>query len=585
MFKTFRSVPALFVVLMLVVSLVPSTIALADDAEVTFVAQYRAGEEVVLDGSSSSEISSLDGAQASDVVSITYIENLFLGLTDSDPITGQINPELATEWTQSEDGLTWTFTLRTDVNWMQYDPVSGSAAVMRPVVADDFVYGIKRALDPRLGGYYGTVSAPVLKGGQTVNQTPAEQVTDELIFGDTVDVSAPDDTTLVINLEFPAAYFFSMTPMWMLRAFPREAIEEYGDDWTQPGNIWSNGPFFIQENVRGVRRIMVRNNDCPADLFSGDGNIERVMTTVIEDAGTAFALYQDNQLDSAGIPPAELQGVLADPQYADQVRQIFDLAVFYFSYGHDKPPFNDVHARRAFSAIIDRQAYVEQIRQGRGVPMIHLTPPGMLHAPPINEIGIGFDPEYARTELAAAGFPDCEGFPNINIVVDQGANTSAEFWAAAAEEYLGCDPALLNVEQLEFSVRLEVTDPDAPTDDRPNAWLAGWGPDYLDANNWVRDVLACTAENSFLRPCTEIDDLIDQASRAPTAERDELYAEIENAFFGPEGEFPIAPLYLRSSYLLYKTWYTGPFETDGLVGGAHWGAYTIDMEAKLAARG
>jgi oligopeptide transport system substrate-binding protein len=586
MFKKLRTVPALLVLVALVVSLVPAGFAFADDASVTLTAQYRQDVEVSVDLSSGSEISSLDPAILSDAVSIVPVENLFLGLTDYDPITSAVVPELATSWEVSEDGTTWTFTLRDDVNWMQYDPATGTAAELRPVVGADFVFGIKRACDPRLGGYYGTVAAIVIAGCDVVNLTPDEEVTDDLVFGDTTQVSSPDDTTVIIELQFPAGYFFSMTPMWMLRPLAQEVLDEYGDDWTAAGNIATNGPYFLEENVRGVRRTFVRNDALAPELFSGEGNIEHITYTVIEDGGTAFALYQDNQLDAAGVPSAELQSVLEDPEYADQLRQIFDLAVFYFGFTHDKAPFDNVNARRAFSAIIDRQAFVEQIQQGRGVPMIHFTPPGMAHAPPINEVGVGFNPEYANEQLAEAGYPNCEGFPNVDIITYTGAGTWAEFWAAGAEEHLGCDPALFNIEQLEFSVLLEIVDADTPVQDRPNAWTLGWGPDYGDANNWVNDVLSCQGDNAFIRPCTEVDDLIEEAAReSDPARRDELYAEIEEAFFGEEGEFPIAPIFLRSAYLLYKTWYTGPHETDGLFGGSHWGADSIDMAAKLAARG
>ncbi|NJO56065.1 MAG: DUF547 domain-containing protein [Rhodospirillales bacterium] len=86
-------------------------------------------------------------------------------------------------------------------------------------------------------------------------------------------------------------------------------------------------------------------------LLAGDGNIEVINNPLIEDGGTIFALYQDDQLDTAGVPTAELQAILNDPEFADQLIQIFDLAVFYFAFAHDKPPFDNVHARRAFSAL------------------------------------------------------------------------------------------------------------------------------------------------------------------------------------------------------------------------------------------
>jgi ABC-type transport system substrate-binding protein len=209
----------------------------------------------------------------------------------------------------------------------------------------------------------------------------------------------------------------------------------------------------------------------------------------------------------------------------------------------------------------------------------------MFGAPPINEVGVGYDPEFARSEMEAAGYPNCEGFPNIELVAYQGAGPWAEFLAASAERELGCDPAIMTVEQQEFSVLLETIDPRNAPEDRPNVWTMGWGPDYPDANNWVGDVLACEGENTFKRPCSEVDDLINQAAEESDQNtRVELYYRIEELFFGPEGDQPILPLFMRLDYALTKPWVTGPFDTDGLFGGAHLDWRTIDQAAQLAAR-
>ncbi|CAG1002400.1 partial Dipeptide-binding protein DppE, partial [Anaerolineae bacterium] len=184
----------------------PMGVSRAEDSGVTIVALYQADTPVTLDAAVSSEISTLDPALASDTVSLTPIENLFLGLTDVDPFTNEVVPELAKSWAVSDDGTVWTFQLRSDVNWMRYDPASETAGVVRPVVAGDFVYGIKRTCDPRLGGYYGTVAAKVISGCDIINQTPANGLTDDLVYGDTIKVQALDEQTLEITLQFPAAF-------------------------------------------------------------------------------------------------------------------------------------------------------------------------------------------------------------------------------------------------------------------------------------------------------------------------------------------------------------------------------------------
>ncbi|NLF79059.1 MAG: peptide ABC transporter substrate-binding protein [Chloroflexi bacterium] len=581
--KAFRALPALVVTFAMLLAVLPTSFALASDADITLASLMQEAEPITHYRTDTSQISTIDPQRASDQVSIEAIEQLFLGLTNADPLNpGNIVPELATSWEVSEDGTVWTFTVRNDVPWVRWDPVTDEAEVLRNVTAGDIAYGIKRSCDPRLGAYYTSVADKIILGCNEVSQKPVEEVTDADY--DLVQVEAPDDTTLVVNLQFSAGYFFSQTPMWMYRPVPQEIIEEFGDDWTELGNLVSNGPFVMDEWVRGVRRVYLQNPHLPADL-RGPGNVERVVVTIVEDAGTIFALYQDNQIDSSGVPSAELQSVLADPAYESQLNQTSDLAVFYLAFAHDKAPFDNVNLRRAFSASLDRAAFVQEIRQGRGVPMIHLTPPGMFGAPPINEVGVGYNPDYARAQMEAAGFANCEGLPNLELVAYTGAGNWAEFMAASAERELGCDANIFTIEQQEFSVLLETVDPRNPSEDRPHMWTLGWGPDYPDANNWVGDVLACDSENTFRRPCTEVDDLIDQAAEESDPEtRIELYYRVEEMFFGEEGEHPIVTLFMRIDYTLAKPWYTGPFETDGLFGGPHYDYRSIDQEAQLAAR-
>jgi len=579
-----KSALPMILALTMIIALVPTGFTFASSADYTLTSVVRQVEPVTLYTTDSAEISTIDPQRATDVISINVIENLFLGLTNNDPLVpGNVLPEVATDWTVSDDGLVWTFNLRNDIPWVRWDPVNDNAEIMRMVTAHDFEYAIKRSCDPNLASYYSSLNSQMIAGCDVPFNTPVEELTPELF--DAVQAVALDDVTFQITLQFSAGYFLPQTGMWQNRAVPEEVISEYGENWTDVGVIWTNGPFVIDELVRGVRRVYLRNPHLPADI-QGPGNLERIVTTVVEDQGTRFSLYQDNQIDVSGVPTAELQAILDDPAYEGQLFQVADLGVFYFAYAHDKAPFDNVHARRAFSAAIDRNAFVQEIRQNRGVPMIHFTPPGMFGAPPVNEVGVGYNPEYARQQIELAGYPNCEGFPTIEFIAQSGIGSWGECLAASVERELGCDPNIMTIEQQEFSVILETTSAQNATEDRPNIWTAGWGPDYPDANNWVNDVLSCEGQNDFKRPCTETDDLIQQAAReSDPAVRQELYYRIEEQFFGEDGDFPIAPLFLRLDYVLIKPWYKAPVETDGLFGGAHWDWRTIDQEAQLAARG
>jgi len=541
-----------------------------------------------------SDIPDLDPQIAEDVTSINYIENLFVHLTNYDLETTEVVPEAATSWEVSDDGLTYTFTIRNDIPWVKYNPATGETTQEvevdeegnevgpRFVTADDFVYGIKRACDPNIGSYYSSVIAPLIVGcSDVLNYEDPAAVPQELI--DAIGVSAPDPATLVINLEFPAAYFLSMTPMWTMAATPQWAIDEFGEDWTEAGRIVTNGRYVLDEWIHDVRRAVIRNPLMPADMV-GSGNVERWETAVVPDISTGYALWLNNEIDRSAIPDAELQAHLE--QFPEETIQVPDLAVFYISFRETKPPFDDARVRRAFSAAFDRETFVREVRQGQGLPMTHFAPPGIFGAPPIDEVGIGFDVEYAQQQLADAGYPNCEGFPQVTLLGYSGQSTLnwIEFAQAQWQENLGCAADLIQIEQQPFAELLAATEADVPDAESPHMWTLGWGPDYADENNWVGDVLWCgNAENRQKRECGEVDDLIVQAREETDPQtRIELYRQIEEMFFGPEGETPFFPIFVRIAYVARHSWVDN---LEALFGGQQIYNYTIDQAAQMAAMG
>ncbi len=534
-----------------------------------------------------SEITTLDPQLAYQVLSINHIENLFVNLTDRDPTTLELVPEAAESWQFSDDGLVYTFTLRTDIPWVRHDPETGEteqvldgAGNSRTVTAHDFAYGIRRACDPGLGSYYSAVVAPLIKGCQEVlfADDPAD-IPRELV--DVIGVRAPADDTLVIELAFPASYFLSMTPMWTLAATPQWAIEEHGEAWIEPGKMVSNGRYVLHEWQRGVSISLWHNPLMPQDL-RGSGNIERVVARVVPDASTGYALWLQNEVDRSWIPDLELQAHLE--QFPDKVEQIPDLMVFYFGFAQDKAPYDNVHVRRAFSAAFDRQIYSDEVLQGQCLPMVHFGPPGIFGAPPIDEVGVGFDPEFAQGELAEAGYAACEGFPQVTLLTFPGADFQhqAEYAQAQWAEHLGCSPDLIQIEQLPFAeLRAAIS---GPAETRPEIWFGVWAPDYPDENNMVGYMLWCQADHPATRgrECSGLDDLIVEARQEPDPERRiALYRQIEEGFFGPGGEAPLMPLCTRVAYTARHTWLDkGPV---ALFGGEPWYNWTIDWEAKKAA--
>ena len=498
------------------------------------------------------QITTLDPQAASDAISIAAIDQLFLGLTRLNPITQAIEPQLATGWMVSDDDTTWTFFLRSDVPWVRWNPVTNQGEVFRSVNAQDVVFGIQRACDPRLDSFYAPAIAEVVAGCADLRARRPNDVTPADY--EAVGAIAIGNDIVQITLTKPAAYFLSMTSMWLLRPVPTEFVQQLGSLWSEPGNLVTNGPYVLGEWARGVRRVYLANPYLPADL-RGPGNVSRIVETVIRDAGSAFARYIDNEIDAGPVPSVALDVVMNDPATSGQLRLALEPSVFYLGLAYDQPPFDDVHVRRAFSAVVNRAAFIDENLAGRGVPMIHFTPPGAFGAPPIDSIGVGYDPRYARAELAEAGYVNCAGLPEIEIVTWPGTTAWAEFLVDSFVLELRCDPDLFTINEQDFSALSNILSSTVSPEDRPQMWMMVRSPDYPDAHDWVGEVLGCEGENPFNRPCSAVDDLIAQAAAiSDPDERIALYADIEEQFFGPEGEYPIIPLFIRANYVLVKPW-------------------------------
>ena len=504
------------------------------------------GEPITVRLSLGAEPPTLDPNLAQDTYAIQSIEGMFLGLTNINNVTEEIEPELATEWTISEDGTVWTFTLRQDAVWSDG----------RPVTAHDVEYSVKRAIMPETASPYAYVLY-IIKNAQAINQTDVASATYDI---DTLGVKALDDYTVEFTLEAPAAYFESISSLWTLRPVPSWAIEEYGDAWTEPENIVVNGPYKLTEWKHGESLSYVKN---PTYYDAANVQIDNVEVDIITDAFTEIALYESGELDVAGdgpgtFPVEEMQRMLADPVLSQELHTGPRASTTYVGFTTTKPPFDDVLVRKAFSAAIQRQVMVDDV-VGSGVPATQFAPPGIFGAPD-PEVGIATDLEQAKAWLAEAGYPDGEGFPTVTYRYF--ASTLEESLAEALQamwaETLGVQ---VNIEVQEWPVFIAGIGPDTPLEEMPEMWRLGWGADYPDENNWVYEVFHCTDSTNYSRSaCTTADEMAKAAALETDPDvRKDLYAQVEELMFGEEVR--AAPYYHRGFTILTKPYLTRAYPT------------------------
>ncbi len=514
------------------------------------------------------------------------VENLFVGLTRLNQVTGEIEPMIAQSWDISPDGLVWTFHLREDMYWIRPVPSSSSifqsvepqlkeSQAFRPIIADDFVFSIRRACLSQTDAPNAFILF-MIEGCERIYRQSEVSGNDLAEIG----IRAVDLFTLEITLNRPASYFLTITALPIMRPVPAEIVFEARNagDWAWPADgdeVISNGPFVLDpQSIRGTKIVLRRNPFWPLPMA---GNIEIVNFFQFSDFREAFNLWEKRNLDIAPLANSMQADVLS--RIPQKVQLVPEQAVFYLAFNMDSAVFRHVELRRAFAAAIDRQEIIDEVYAGRGLPMRHLTPPGVFGAPPIDQLGVGYDPDFARLSLVAGPTTACRFLPEIRYMVNSSDSDlfQAEMVRDMWVDVLGCDPEQIMIEQVQFGTLLASTRPQAG-DLRPDVWDLGWASYYPDANNWLYDILHCTSsDNRVNRPCSEVDDQLERAARAEPALRVQLYRRLETDFFGPDGITPIVPIYTRARYRLRQTWVN--FIPNSF-GGEQYDTYQLDWELK-----
>jgi oligopeptide transport system substrate-binding protein len=520
----------------------------------------------------------IDPQVTNDPDGIDLIENLFVGLTRYNHATNRVEPALAREWDVAGNGRSWTFYLRDDIFWVKPsgETVDGFviAEAVRPVVAGDIVFAIQRACARETD----TPDAFILfliEGCEAVQQlanaTPADL--------ENIGVQAVNDTTLQINLTKPATHFLTISSMWFMRPLPRELFEdeEIGDDWqatVKDGDVFmTSGPFMPLD---GSLTTLQRNTLWPIPFR---GNVEFVKIRYLTDGDLALRLWQAKSLDIIDASDLDLEDMPSST--LQQAALITQQTLFYLNFNFESGVFREPTVRRAFAAAIDRDALVEEVYGAQGaIPMRHLIPPGVVGSLSVDEVGVGYSPDYARLQMSESGFGSCRLMPDIRFMVSSSdlSLLQAEIITKMWVDELGCMEDQIEIEQVPFGTLLANTRPEAGAA-RPDIWELAWASYYPDANNWVGDLVHCQgSENREQRPCGDVDVLIRQAAQTvDLAEREALYRQIENILFGDPGIMPLAPLYLRGELTLVHNWVS---YQPALFGGEQYDSYQIEASRK-----
>jgi ABC-type oligopeptide transport system substrate-binding subunit len=425
------------------------------------------------------------------------VESLFVGLTRFDPVTQTIEPMLAESWTVSDDGLTWTFDLRDDIQWVKYDPAAKEVIAVRPVAAGDFVYAIQRACDP-LRPSPVTANLMVVKGCLTVaNAFP--EIIDDLFLAREIGVRATGPATLEIDLLFPAAYFPTLLSTAEFRPLARESVRESEAGWATVPTLVSNGPYALQAWDSGGMRL-ARNPYWP-DAYAG--NVEVIEIEFVGDAFTAGSLFSQGEADLVRLTPDQIAAARAT--YPDFVHVTKGTSLTMLGFSFDRAMVTTPEVRRALALALDRDALVQQFFLDQAQAVMRFTPPGVV-------AGFRFRQHLIRSSrctgnFSAVGYEGCNNVPEpLIVLVPEEDSRWTEIAQAIAQQWstvLGCSPVLFEIEPLPRTLLIELAhstyDPEKVT--RSHIWLTIWIADYPDANAWIADALHCRLDIRTGRAC------------------------------------------------------------------------------------
>lgn len=334
--------------------------------------QANAGSEgaVVLHRGNGAEPSSLDPHKAAGTWENNIIGDLFLGLytddVNAEPVLGA-----AEAHDISEDGLTHTFTIREGLVWSDGEPVT----------AYDFEYSLRRIMNPTTAARYASLLY-LIENAEAVNtgEMPVEAL----------GVRAIDDRTFEMRLNRPAAFLPALLTHYTTFALPRHVVEEYGDAWTRPENMVTNGAYTLEEWVPNDHILTAKN---PLFYDAENVAIDEVIFYPTDDESAALRRFRAGELDmNAGFPSQQYAWLVENMPGETHVAAY--IATTYLSInmrptleGGRPNPLLDQRVRTALALAINRETIADRIMRTGQIPAFTLVPPEMPdYTPPVPEM-------------------------------------------------------------------------------------------------------------------------------------------------------------------------------------------------------
>ena len=481
-------------------------------------------------------VQSLDPQQATDGTSFEVIADYTDGLMQMDS-DGQAVPAIAESYELSDDGLTYTFHLRTDAKWSNGTPVT----------AADFVFAWQRAVDPAVASEYAYMLSDI---GQVKNAA-------EIIAGEKdkseLGVTAVDDNTLKVELNVPVSYFLSL--MYFPTFYPvnEEFFNSCGDTFgTSPETVLSNGAYVLDDYQPAATAFHLTKN---ADYYDADRvKLAGLNYQVIQDSQQALMSYQNGDLDITLV-----NGEQVDPEF----KTIGAGYLWYVSPNMSAvPELNNQNIRMALTMAIDREAITNDVLKDGSLPTYTAVPMQFAAGPD----GSDFSEDQTK-------FSDVCAFD---------AEKAADYWKKGLEELgetemtlemiVDADDAPQKVAQVlqeqwqqtlpGLTVSIKVEPKKQRVQDMQDGnfqiVLTRWGPDYADPMTYLGMWITGNSNNYGLWSDADYDAIIAECTTGDLCtDAEGRWAKMYDAEKIVMDQAVIFPLYTQSNAQMQSSKVTG----------------------------
>ena len=485
---------------------------------------------------------------------ITVFETLLIINENNEAVPGQ-----AESWTTSEDGLTWTFTMRDGLKWSDGTDLN----------AKDFEYSFKRMADPDTAAPYAETCLGMIEGFEEAAGFPDADGNPTVEPNlDALNVKASDDgKTLTIVLAYPCSYFDKIVAFAAMSPVQKATVEANGDAWcTSPDTYVCNGPFMITEWTPSERIVLTKNPNYVGGWDSSKIVSESITLLLLEDSSASFAAYNSGEaVLIKDVPTDEIPSLTKAEDggdfYVDTI-----LGTYYVSLNLKRDAFKDAKVRKALALAIDRDYVANTIMQGTYSTADSIVGPGIVdeqgyfhdngNAP---YISADYEANLAEAKklLAEAGYPNGEGYPTIEYSCnDDGYHVPLAEYLQQAWGDLGITLTISKMEWSSFTAARRAGEYDVARN--------GWVMDYNDPSNMLDLFCSGNGNNDGKYSNPEFDAAIEASRVADVTEHFAQLHKAEDILMEDTGCLPIAyynDYWLQSSSLKgiwhspYGYWY------------------------------